>query len=196
MRFTIIKLKSVTSTNDEAISLIRNKKKEIGCIYADSQTKGRGTYGKKWISEKGNLFLSLFFPLERKYPAFDEFLIINLVMIIDVIKKFCDEKKLALKFPNDVLYKRKKICGVLQEVITEKNRKFLITGIGLNIVSNPNINKEYKATNIYFETKKKPSILELIKLIISSYEKFFINLDSYNYGKFKKKAEKLSINQI
>ena len=193
MRFTIIKLKSVTSTNDEAISLIRNKKKEIGCIYADSQTKGRGTYGKKWISEKGNLFLSLFFPLERKYPAFDEFLIINLVMIIDVIKKFCDEKKLALKFPNDVLYKRKKICGVLQEVITEKNRKFLITGIGLNIVSNPNINKEYKATNIYFETNKKPSIVGAVNLIISSYENFFKNLNSYNYEDFKKKAKELSI---
>ena len=54
MRFKIIKFKSVTSTNDVAISLIKEKKKNSGCIYTDFQTKGRGTYGKKWISKKGN----------------------------------------------------------------------------------------------------------------------------------------------
>ena len=103
---------------------------------------------------------------------------------------------MGLKFPNDVFYNKKKICGLLQEIITQKNRKFLIIGIGLNIVSNPNINNKYKATNIYLETKKKPSITEIINLIISSYENFFINLDSYNYINFKKKAKVLSIKQI
>ena len=38
------------------------------------------------------------------------------------------------------------------------------------------------------ETKKKPTITEIIDLIISSYEKFFIDLNSYNYGHFKKRA--------
>ena len=196
MRFKIIKFKSVTSTNDVAISLIKEEKKDSGCIYTDLQTKGRGTYGKRWISKKGNLFLSLFFPLKEKYPTFDEFSIINPIIILDVIKKFCDEEKLGLKFPNDILYNKKKICGLLQEIITQKNRKFLIIGIGLNILSNPNINNEYKATNIYLETKKKPSIIEIINLIISSYENFFIHLDSYNYESFKKKSEELSLKKI
>ena len=75
-------------------------------------------------------------------------------------------------------------------------KNILIIGIGLNIVSNPNINNKYKATNIYLETKKKPSITEIISLIISSYENFFINLDSYNYINFKKKAKVLSIKQV
>ena len=44
-------------------------------------------------------------------------------------------------------------------------------------------------TNILIETKKKPEIKEIIDLIISSYEKFFGNLHSYNYGYFKKKAD-------
>ena len=193
MKFEIIKFKSVTSTNDAAISLIREKRKNSGCVYADLQTKGRGTYGKKWVSKKGNLFLSLFFPLEEKYPTFDEFSIISPIIVSDVIKKFGDEQKMGLKFPNDIFYNRKKICGLLQELITEKNRKFLIIGIGLNILSNPNINNEYKATNIYLETKKKPSIIEIINLIISSYENFFIDLNLYNYENFKKKAEKLAI---
>ena len=196
MKFEIIKFESVTSTKDVAIKLIREEKKDSGCIYADLQTKGRGTYGKKWVSKKGNLFMSLFFPLEENHPTFDEFSIINPIIILDVIKKFCDEKKLGLKFQNDILFNRKKISGLLQEIITEESRKYLIIGIGLNILSNPNINNGYKATNIYFETKKKTSILRIVDLIISSYEHFFTNLDLYNYENFKDKAEKLSIKQI
>jgi len=193
MRFEILKYESVTSTNDVAINLIKEKNKLTGCICSNLQTKGRGRYGKKWISKKGNLFLTIFFPMNKKYPSFQEFSIVNPVIILDIIKKYCDEKKLRLKFPNDILYDGKKICGLLQELITQNERKFLIIGIGLNILSNPNINNEYKATNIYLETNKKPSIDDIINLIISSYENFLVDLDSYNFKKFKKKAKELSI---
>ena len=88
----------------------------------------------------------------------------------------------------------RKICGILQEVITFKKRKFLIIGIGVNIVSNPNINTKYKATNILFETKKRLKIEEIIELTISSYEKFFIDLNSYNYRHFKKRANMMALN--
>ena len=195
MKFEISKLKRVTSTNDVAISLIKEKNKLTGCVCSDLQTKGRGTYGKKWISEKGNLFLTLFFPIDEKRPSFQEFSIINPVIIRDIIKNYCDERKLKLKFPNDIMYDGKKICGLLQEYIIQNNRKFLIIGIGLNIASNPNINNGYKATNIYLETNKKPSIEDIIDLIISSYKNFLENLDKYNYESFKRKAEKLSIKQ-
>ena len=195
MKFEIIKFKSVTSTNDVAISLIKEKNKSAGCICSDLQTKGRGTYGKKWISEKGNLYLTLFFPIDKNCPSFQEFSIINPVIVLDIIKNYCDERKLRLKFPNDIMYDGKKICGLLQELITQNERKFLIIGIGLNIISNPNINNGYKATNIYLETKIKPSISEIIDLIVSSYKNFLVNLDTYNYENFKKKADKLSIKQ-
>ena len=67
------------------------------------------------------------------------------------------------------------------------------TGIGLNIISNPNIKGKYLATNILLQTKKKPEIEKIMHLIIASYEKFFTNLNSYNYIKFKKKAELMSL---
>ena len=63
----------------------------------------------------------------------------------------------------------------------------------MNIVSNPNINHRYKATNIYLETKKKISIKKIANLIMSSYENFFMNLKSYNYENFKIKAEEFSL---
>ena len=193
MKFEIFKFESVTSTNDIAINLIKEQQKETGWVYADTQTKGRGTYGKEWVSNKGNLFGSIFFPLKNNYPPFNEFSTINPLIISDVIKYFCERKNINLKFPNDIFVNGKKICGILQELIVSNNRKFLIIGIGVNIISNPEINDEYQATNILLETQKRPMIKEIIDLIIFSYEKFFINLNSYNYEHFKKKADLMAL---
>ena len=93
MKFEIFKFKKVTSTNDEAINLIKKKKKEIGCVFAETQTKGRGTQGRRWVSDKGNLFGSIFFPLKKNYPAFNEFSVINPIIISNVIENFCEKKK-------------------------------------------------------------------------------------------------------
>ena len=194
MKFETFKFKSVRSTNDAAINLINKKRKEFGYVYADIQRKGRGTHGREWISDKGNLFGSIFFPLKSNYPPFNEFSIISPIIISGVIKHFCEEKNITLKFPNDIFVNGKKICGILQELITSNSKKFLIIGIGMNIVSNPNINNKYQATNILLETKKKLKIEEVINLIIFSYENFFINLDAYNYVNFKKKADLMALN--
>ena len=194
MKFEIFKFENVTSTNDMAINLIKKEQKEAGCVYAETQTKGRGTHGKEWVSNKGNLFGSIFFPLKNNYPSFNEFSTINPIIISDVIEHFCEKKNINLKFPNDIFVNRKKICGILQELIVSNNKKFLIIGIGVNIVSNPNVNNIYQATNILLETQKKPKINEIIDSIISSYEKFFIDLNSYNYEHFKKKADLMVLN--
>ena len=194
MKFEIFKFTSVTSTNDVALNLIQEEKKEIGYVCADKQTKGRGTHGRKWISNKGNLFGSLFFPLKNNYPTFNEFSIINPVILSGVIENYCEKKNISFKWPNDILINGKKICGILQELITLNNKRFLIIGIGINIVSHPNINIEHQATNIFLETKIKPSIREIMDKIVLSYENFFLNLKSYSYLSYKKKANLMDVN--
>lgn len=189
MRFKIFNFKKVTSTNDTAINLIKEKKKEIGCVCAEEQSNGRGRHGKKWISYSGNIFTSLFFPLKKNYPKFSEFSIINSILISDVIKFFCKNKGINLKFPNDIMINNKKVCGLLQELITLNNKEFLIIGIGINIISSPGFQSNYETTNILLETKKKVDKKEMIKLIITSYEDFFRSIKSYKYISFKKKAD-------
>ena len=188
MKIKIIKYKTVTSTNDVAINLIKNKNKEMGFVYADKQTNGKGTYGKKWVSQKGNLFGSIFFPLKKNYPPFNEFFIINSIILSNVIKHFCKKTIVNLKFPNDIYINEKKACGILQEIITFNKKKFLIIGIGLNTVINPYIGKKYRTTSIFRETNKKPNIKKIIKLIVFSYIKFLTNIRSYEYDKIKKTA--------
>ena len=194
MKFKIFKLKRVTSTNDVAMKLIQKEKKEIGFVYAETQTKGRGSQGKLWVSKKGNFFGTIFFQLKKNYPTFDEFSIINPVIISNVIENYCKGKKISFKWPNDIFVNEKKICGILQEVITVENKNFLIIGIGINVLSNPKIDTKYKTTSILKESNKKPQIELLVKKMALSYESFFINLALYDFINFKKKAESMALN--
>ena len=50
MKFQIYYYKELTSTNDMAINLIKGNEINNGSIWAEIQTNGRGTHGKKWIS--------------------------------------------------------------------------------------------------------------------------------------------------
>tara|TARA_Y100000590_G_scaffold174961_1_gene199961 strand:- start:614 stop:1201 length:588 start_codon:yes stop_codon:yes gene_type:complete len=195
MRFKIFKFKNVTSTNDIAVDLIKIEKKEVGYVHADTQTKGRGTRGKKWISSAGNLFGTIFFPLKSNYPPFNEFAIINPLIISNVIKKFCKNKKILFKWPNDIFINEKKISGILQEVISYNKKNFLLIGIGINIASSPIIKENYQTTSIFSETKSTPLLKNIIDLIISEYEKFFFNLNKYNFNHFKKKVEQMALIQ-
>ncbi len=194
MKFKIYKYDNVTSSNDIAIELIKSKKKLSGCVCAKFQSKGRGRYGKKWISKKGNLFATIFFHLGKKYPVFNEFSLISPIIVSDVIKKICTGSNISLKFPNDIFLNGKKVCGILQEKIVSEGKNFLIIGIGINVISSPNLNDRYKATNIFSETNKKININEIVDLIIFSYENFFKKLNSYNYKNFKKRADLISVN--
>ena len=58
MKLRSLKFKSVKSTNDIALMLIKKDNIKPSIILSERQTKGRGTMGKKWISKKGNLFLA------------------------------------------------------------------------------------------------------------------------------------------
>ena len=130
---------------------------------------------------------------EKNYPSVEEFSLINPILNINVVSNYCGKKNTFFKSPNDIYSNKKKICGILQEVIIKGSKKYLIVGIGINILSNPKITN-YPSTNIYKETQKKPRLLKIIKQIIAKYEQFFYNLDLYKFSNFKLKLEKLSLN--
>ena len=54
------KFKQVISTNKTAIRILKKSNLNNGMIISDLQKKGKGQREKKWISNKGNLFLSFF----------------------------------------------------------------------------------------------------------------------------------------
>ena len=155
--------KKIKSTNDQAIKMIKRGYNK-GIIITEEQTDGRGQYGNKWISLKGNLFMTIFFEINKKRKI-SEFTKFNLKIIKSVI-----QKKLTIKHPNDILINEKKICGILQEVIFFKLKKLMIVGIGINIKKSPRINK-YKTTFLNEHTIKKIDKISVIKNLQKIFEK-------------------------
>ena len=162
--------KCVNSTNDVAINLIKQKNINTGFVIAENQKNGRGQRGKKWISYKGNLFVSIFFSIEKIKLNLKQLTKVNARLIIKLISCYY-KKKIKLKLPNDILINEKKICGILQEKIQKKEINYLIVGIGLNLVKSPKI-KGYPTTNLYDLTKKKISVGEITKELKNIYKNF------------------------
>ena len=162
--------KCVNSTNDIAINLIKQNNLKAGLVIAKNQKKGRGQRGKKWISYKGNLFVTIFFSLEKINLTLKQLTKFNANLVIKLISQYY-KKKIKLKLPNDILINKKKICGILQETIQKKNIKYLIVGIGLNLIKSPNI-PSYPTTNLYDLTEKKIGINKITRELKRIYKAF------------------------
>ncbi len=124
-------------------------------IVTQAQYGGRGQYGKKWISYKDNLFVSLFYPLENLKLSIRQLTKINCLIVKKLISRYY-KKKIFYKKPNDLLINRKKVCGILQETIEKLNKQYLIVGIGINLNKSPNI-KNYPTISLDKLLNKKIS---------------------------------------
>ena len=151
MRFRKFVFKKISSTNDKSIELIKKGLKN-GVILTDHQTKGRGRYGRNWVSLRGNLFMSVFYMIEKKLNL-KKLTKFNCKIIASVLKKNT-KLNITIKSPNDLLYNQKKICGILQEIINYKSKLFIIVGIGVNVVDSPSLFK-YKTTYLNKYLNKK-----------------------------------------
>ena len=116
MKLKIVKIKNVKSTNNTAIRLIKQNRIKPTLVTAVNQSNGKGTMGKQWISKKGNLFISIFFKINEKKINFKQYALLNAYLVKKIITKYTT-KNIRIKWPNDLFFNRKKISGILQEII-------------------------------------------------------------------------------
>ena len=169
MNFKKFKFKKVKSTNNTAIRIIKETKYNLGMVVAETQLNGKGQYGRKWISSKVNLFISFFNEINKTNLTISAITKINCLLVKKLLSSFT-KKKILFKKPNDLLINKKKISGILQEIIFVKDKKFLITGIGVNIKKNPII-RNYPTTNLQEVTKKSISKLRVENKLKDLFEK-------------------------
>ena len=172
---------NVNSTNDLAIKIINNSKNKSGIVIANNQKKGRGRYGKKWISFKGNIFVSIFFDFEKKKISLKKMTYLNCFLIKKLLSLYY-KKRISIKAPNDLLINKKKISGILQEIVNKDKKKYMVVGIGINLIKSPNI-KGYPTTNLSEISKKKISKNEIIYRLKKIYETYIPKLSSSLAGK-------------
>jgi BirA family biotin operon repressor/biotin-[acetyl-CoA-carboxylase] ligase len=166
MKFKKFKFIKVKSTNDTAIRIIKNLNYRHGMIISEIQTGGKGQYGKKWISHRGNLFISFFYEIKNIKLSLSSLTKNNCLLVKKLLANYY-KKNILYKKPNDLLIQKKKISGILQETITIFDKRFLIVGIGINLIKSPKI-KNYPTTNLYELIKKYINKIEVenkLKLI-------------------------------
>ncbi len=168
MKFKVFRFEKVQSTNNSAIRIIKNSRINNGMIIANGQKNGRGQYGKKWISFNGNLFVSFFYRIDTLSVSLKKITNINYSLVKKLLSIYY-KKKITFKKPNDLLINKKKICGILQEKLSKLNKNYLIVGIGINLIKNPNF-KKYPTTNLSALLNKKVSKYEIEKKIKKIFE--------------------------
>ena len=174
MKFKKFKFKKVKSTNTTAIRIIKKTNCKYGMVISEIQTKGKGQYGRKWISYKGNLFVTFFHEVNKIKFSIATITKLNCLLIKKLISKYTN-KKILYKKPNDLFIDKKKICGILQEIIFMQNKKYLITGIGININKSPYI-KKCPTTNLNELTNKHIKINEIEKSLKQIFENNLIKM--------------------
>ncbi len=131
----------IDSTNLEAVRLIQKDKIHAPTlIYADCQTSGQGSRGRKWSSDKsGNLLATYIFPLDSDWPplTYLAHYAIAHAAYHALHSALPAHTSVQLKWPNDLLVDGHKICGMLHEIHTYHGHTYFISGIGVNIDWHP-----------------------------------------------------------
>ena len=159
-----------TSTNDVVERLARDGVNEGAVVFAESQTKGRGRLGRKWVSpaRKGLWFSILLRPNLRPVET-TKLTVAAATGVRRAIEKHTGLKP-VIKWPNDILLGEKKVAGILMEMSAELDRvKYIILGIGVDVNLNtgdfpPELRKI--ATSIKAEAGKAISRSELAVAIL------------------------------
>lgn len=129
-----LRFDSVPSTNDVARELAMSGANEGLCVIAREQTAGRGRHGRSWSSPPGEgLAFSL---ILRPGVRPSDSPLITLAAAIAVTETLRTDFQITgdIKWPNDVLVRGRKICGILVEAAIDGDRlQYAIMGIGLNV---------------------------------------------------------------
>lgn len=172
LAFKIRRFKEIDSTNSAAFRFAQKGARAGSVFLADYQTKGRGKWGREWVSPRGKdlLFSILLYPTVKVSQAAG----ITQIACRSVAKVLEEKYGLAPTFkrPNDVLIQGRKISGVLIESKGRSNGQLesLVVGIGLNV--NSSVKDLFPgATSVLEETGKRQARGQLLEALLAQLEK-------------------------
>ena len=123
----------IDSTNSESLRQIQSGNTENRVVVASSQTAGRGRRGRQWLSPKNaGIYLSLTRHFSMQANALQALSLVTAISVLEALQEL-GAQGLQLKWPNDVLFEKKKLAGILLELQQKENSRFVVFGIGVNI---------------------------------------------------------------
>ena len=189
----LIKLDATDSTNADLKELLATEDAPDGTvIQAAWQRKGRGQMGRDWVSEPGK---NLTFSILKKFkslPITQQFALnmISSLAVVEVLSGH-DVPELSVKWPNDILSGKQKICGILVEnVVKGTFLKAAVIGIGLN-VNQEDFPSGLNATSVKLQTGDEISLETLLEALVQAIESRIASFLETSYDELRKTYESL-----
>jgi len=171
---------SLNSTQDSSRELGLSGASDGTVVLTDVQTKGRGRMGRSWISPKGGIYFSLL--LRPEFLLLEETPQISLLIALGCVKGIKEATGLdvEVKWPNDLIFKGKKLGGILCEINAETDRvHFVVVGVGININSR---DLPPEATSLLLGTGKKFRRLDIARKILQAIEAGYLKAQKRNFS--------------
>ena len=169
-------LPEVESTNTLAMEMAARGAAEGTVVIAETQRGGKGRVGRKWISPKGNLYLSVILRPEIPLNKAPLITLMGAVATAQAIRKQCGVLA-VIKWPNDILIAGRKASGLLTEMSAEQDRiRHVVLGIGIDV--NMDIDElpaevRPMATTLAVECGKKVDRLSLLRQLVRELDAWY-----------------------
>ncbi len=126
---------STGSTNDDAIAWAEKDAPDYALVVADTQTSGRGRLQRRWVTRPGAAlaFSLVLLPTPQEVARVGSFSPLGALALAQALAAQYDLKA-EIKWPNDVLLDRLKVCGILVEGVWQGEKmRSVVLGIGVNV---------------------------------------------------------------
>lgn len=188
----------VTSTQDKAKKFAQKGLAEGTVVIAEIQTQGKGRLGRRWVSPKGGIWLSVILRPEITPMEVPKLTIIGSLAVAKAIAELT-RMEVKLKWPNDVLLgtipgiEFKKVCGVLTEMVSGVSQvNYVITGLGINV--NNRIPPALRATAISLKDVIGRNLprQKLLRKVLENFDKYYLDFRKQGIGPILKEYKGIS----
>jgi BirA family biotin operon repressor/biotin-[acetyl-CoA-carboxylase] ligase len=128
---------SIPSTQDLSLARLRAGRSGPGWILTKEQTKGIGRHGKTWVGTKGNFMASRWEVMEIDVRRVPQLSFVTALAVYEMLRPIIPDtdQSMRIKWPNDILHRGRKLCGILvQTEATDKpDHLGVVIGIGMNL---------------------------------------------------------------
>ena len=174
----ILILPEASSTNAVALSSI-GQRKSGSIILAETQKEGRGRLSRGWASPPGGIWMSLVLrpniPLSRVYR-------INMAASVSICRAVCQlGLEAGIKWPNDILIREQKLCGILTELGAQVDRlDYAVVGVGLNANNDTAaFPSQWRSTSLAARLGRSIDRCALIAAILNEMEQALDDMESH-----------------
>ena len=187
----LIILKSTDSTNNEIKKLAALGEESGTVVTAETQTSGRGRFGRQWSSDKGGLYFSILLRTDLPPSNIAAITLAAGYAVCLAVREYTGLDA-RIKWPNDIIVENRKICGILTEIAAQSDSiDYIIIGIGINI-NNTEFPDEikHKASSIHLETNKNIDKSDFFRTVLIYLDKvissFLISISIDDMSSFKR----------